>query len=406
MDIDKELDDIFGDPLLGVSAEEAKLFDMPDDMKRIIAKKHKADFVAQRKPCEDFEQYRPMFEQVHRDLAEGKRSLVRISKTSHLTPGHFFFDAGQLLLLQSSDELKRDRSRHMNARTRCIYENGTEANIMMQTLCKNVFANGYAVTETQQETESRFFDNADIREEDRVTGYIYVLRSLTEDAQIQAIPHLYKIGFSTTSVEKRVANAAHEPTYLMAPVEVVGQYKVVNMNSHKFERLLHQVLASANYQITVTDEQGVQHAATEWYQVPLEMIDTIIQKIMDGSIVGYTYNAEEMCMERRVAKHRSKLDLRGLKVLTLNIKKEFFDPIIAGEKKEEYRKVKQTTLNRYTYIDEADGKRYLRRYDVLQLFVGYHKDRESAIVQVLDTTYEDGWVVYHLGRILDVVKRE
>lgn len=31
------------------------------------------------------------------------------------------------------------------------------------------------------------------------------------------------------------------------------------------------------------------------------------------------------------------------------------------EKKMGYRKLKQTTLNKYTYIDEADGKRYLRR---------------------------------------------
>ena len=68
------------------------------------------------------------------------------------------------------------------------------------------------------------------------------------------------------------------------------------------------------------------------------------------------------------------------------------------EKTVENRELKQTTLNRYTYVDEADGKRYLRRYDALRLYVGYHKDRESALVQVTDTTCEDGWVHYHLRR--------
>ena len=92
-----------------------------------------------------------------------------------------------------------------------------------------------------------------------------------------------------------------------------------------------------------------------------------------------------------------------MKVLTLNIKKEYFDEIIKGRKKIEYRELKQTTLNRYTYLDESDGKRYLRRYDALRLFVGYHKDRDSALVQVTDTTYQEGIVEYHLGLILEVI---
>ena len=64
--------------------------------------------------------------------------------------------------------------------------------------------------------------------------------------------------------------------------------------------------------------------------------------------------------------------------------------------------MKQTTLNKYTYIDEADGKRYLRRYDALRLYVGYHSNRDSAIVQVLDTTYHGGIVTYHLGKVQEV----
>lgn len=56
-----------------------------------------------------------------------------------------------------------------------------------------------------------------------------------------------------------------------------------------------------------------------------------------------------------VAKKISQFDTRGMKILTLNIKKVFFDQIVRGEKKIEYRELKQTTLNRYTYVDEADG---------------------------------------------------
>ena len=122
-----------------------------------------------------------------------------------------------------------------------------------------------------------------------------------------------------------------------------------------------------------------------------------------GSIVGYTYNPDMQCLEQRIVKRQSTFDTKNLKVLTLNIKKVYFDEIIAGRKKIEYRELKQSTLNKYTYIDEADGKRYLRRYDALRLYVGYHKDRESALVQVLDTTYSDGIVEYHLGAVLEVL---
>ena len=57
----------------------------------------------------------------------------------------------------------------------------------------------------------------------------------------------------------------------------------------------------------------------------------------------------------------------------------------------------------YTYVDETDGERYLRRYDALRLYVGYNKDGESALVQVTDITYNEGVVEYHLGLILEKI---
>ena len=65
MDIDKELEKLFDDPLLNVSYNEAKLFDIPQDMRRVIEKK-KPDYVAQHKLCENFEDYKPLFGHVTR----------------------------------------------------------------------------------------------------------------------------------------------------------------------------------------------------------------------------------------------------------------------------------------------------------------------------------------------------
>ncbi|MBQ6203372.1 MAG: GIY-YIG nuclease family protein [Prevotella sp.] len=400
MDIDKELEALFDDPLLKMSKEEESLFDIPQDMRRIIAKK-KADYVAQHKLCENFDDYKPLFAKVHQELKEGRRSLVKINKTATLTAGRYYFVGGQMLLLEQIGKLKKSSNSLPDARTRCIYENGTESDILLQTLRKNVVGDGYAISELQEEVDAQFFNNSDITTEDKVTGYIYVLSSLSDNPVIKQEKNLYKIGFTTNSVEQRIANAENDPTYLMAPVKIVATYKVVNMNSQMFEDLVHQLLMSVQFQVTVFDEQGKEHQPQEWFVVPLPVVDVIIKKIMDGTIVGFTYNPQLECLEKRVVKNKSTFDTTGMKVLTLNIKKVYFDEIMNGEKKIEYRELKQTTLNKYTYIDESDGKRYLRRYDALRLFVGYHKDRESALVQVTDTTYNNGIVEYHLGLILE-----
>lgn len=297
MDIDKELETIWDDPLLDLSQKELGLFDFPSDMKKVMESRNKTDYVAQRKLCEDFDQYRDLFVQVHEDLRKGWRSLVRISKTVNLQAGHFYFIDGQMLLLESIGEARRSSNFLPDARTRCIYENGTESDILLQTLRKNVVGNGYAVTNTDEETEILFFRQKDITDEDKETGYIYVLQSLSEDPNISKEKDLYKIGFTKNTVEERIANATHEPTYLMAPVKIAAIYKVINLHSQKFEDLVHQILKNVQFQVKVIDDKGLLHEPKEWFVVPLSIVDAIIRKIADGTIINYSYNSELRCLE-------------------------------------------------------------------------------------------------------------
>ena len=127
MEVDKELEKIFDDPLLDITDREAELFDIPTDMKKAMEKRQSADYIAQRKRCEDFESYRHRFTQVHKDLRTGKRCLLKLSKTENIEAGNFFIISGQLVLLESMDDAKwTENVRGRNGRTRCIYENGTE----------------------------------------------------------------------------------------------------------------------------------------------------------------------------------------------------------------------------------------------------------------------------------------
>ena len=370
MDIEKELDKLFDDPLLGdISPKEVELFRFPPDMRKVIHKKQ-ADYVAQPKPCEDFYRYIDGFKQIHNELRSGKRSLVRIAKTTNLKEGHYYIVSGQLLLFEKMLDSHKSARRVLDGRTRCIYENGMESDIMLQTLRKNVVSDGYGVTDLESEVKSQFFQQTACEAGDIVTGYIYVLRSCSEKPEIAGQPNLYKIGLTTNRVEERIANAANDPTYLMAPVEVIATYKVVNMNSQKFEEIIHQVLRSVQLVVKVYDAEGVEHQPREWFIVPFGIVEQI----------------------------------KGMKVLTMRIKQIYFDEIIRGTKKVEYREVKQTTLNRYTYMDPADGKRYLRRFDALRLIVGYRATGDQALVRVVDTQFVDGVVEYHLGEVLEVIK--
>ena len=405
MNMEDELNDILNDPLLDLSEKEKSLFDIPADMKKAQSEHKKPEYVAQRKICENFGEYQEGFKQIHNDLRIGKRSLMRISKTDSLFVNHYFIIDGQMVLLASIGEAYTASKGSKDARTRCIYENGTESDILLQTLRKNVVGNGFAISETQEETEQSMFNYGELGANDQVTGYIYILSSLSTQPDIANQKDLYKIGFTINTVEERIANAANDPTYLLAPVKVEASYKIVNLNSHIFESLIHQVLDAVQMQITIADNKGVIYHPKEWYIVPFPVIETIIKKILDGTITKYIYNSELLCLEKTIVKQESTLDTKGMKVLTLIFKKIYFDEIMKGEKTIEYRELKQTTINKYTYIDEADGKRYLRRYDALRLLVGYNKNRESAIVEVVDTTYNEGVVEYHLGRVLECIEK-
>lgn len=406
MNIDDELDEILNDPLLNLSDKEKSLFDIPADMKKAEAERIQPDHYAQRYVCKDFVNFEEGFKQIHNDLRTGKRSLIKTSKTDSMVVGRYYIVDGQIVLLQSVGEFIQAANGTKDGRTRCIFDNGTESDILLQTLRKNVMSSGFAITATQEETEQSMFSTEDLLDNDQVTGYIYVLSSLSTLPEIANQTDLYKIGFTINSVEERIANATNDPTYLMAPVKIEASYKIVNLNSHIFETLIHQVLDAVQMQITISDKSGSIFHPNEWYIVPFPVIETIIHKILDGSITKYIYNPQMKCLEKTIVKTESSFDTTGMKLLTLIIKKVFFDEIMKGEKTIEYRELKQTTINKYTFIDESDGKRYLRRYDALRLYVGYNKNRESAIVEVLDTTFNEGIVEYHLGHILEHIKKD
>jgi len=404
---DKELDDILNDPIFDISDTERNLFTLPDAL-RLKKERDKSDYVAQRKPCEDFQDFAHLFRQTHLELKEGKRSLARYNEKA-LREGGFYIISGTMVYLDKIIDLHKDERnyKHTDGRTRVIYENGMESDIKLRTLGKNIYTDGFIITENKED-DHLALQAFKVNNEDIHDGWIYILRSLSEQPEIANQKNLYKIGFSTTPASERIKNAEYEPTYLMDKVEIVADWKTYNMKTQAFEAIIHQFFAAVKFHLKVYDLAGKEYKPQEWFVAPLPIIKSVIQHIIDGSIIKYRYNSQLQVLEKIEEKEKrivsEKINTEGWSILSLIIKDKYFKEILSGEKTIEYRELKQSKLAAYTWVDKETGTRYLKKYDAIRFYVGYHKDRESALVEVTDTTYntEIQTVEYHLGKALEV----
>lgn len=292
----KTIEDIFQEDTLNIlSDDESGLFDFrhtPTGDDRAIP-----DFVARRNPCKDFEKYETSFRSVQIDLASGKRKLIPF-KQEYLREGEFYVHNGILLYLERVDfeeeeqDYRSGKRIRIDGRTRTIFENGTESSMLYRSLYKAILTNGKSVTHNIDQVNENFAQEfSDIREEDQEAGYIYILKSKSEDPQISTIKDLFKIGYAK-NVEERIDGAERQPTYLMAQVEYVAGWKCYNMNPQKLEQLIHNFFGSSCLEVDVFDEKGRRHTPREWFIAPLAVIEQAIELIINGKIVKYTYDPE------------------------------------------------------------------------------------------------------------------
>lgn len=164
-----------------------------------------------------------------------------------------------------------------------------ESGIYMQTLCKNLYHSGYTVQDVSDIEENYLTNKFSINANDVESGMIYVLRSLSKDSEIAAIPNLYKIGFTTTPLEARIANAKNEPTYLCADVKVIATWRVYNVKSSTFEALIHKLFDCVQLQVTIDGKKP-----KEWFVVPLNVIEQAVTYIINGKSIAYDKNIEQI----------------------------------------------------------------------------------------------------------------
>lgn len=286
------IDDILGDDPLGLLSAESE-----DDS--IFYLKHvnpssriRPEYIAHRKVCKDFDQYAKGFEEINNDVQKGRRKLVEY-KRGDLLDGHYYVLRGVTFLLKI-EQIKVDPKTYisgtynrLDGRTKCIFDNGTESDMLYRSLEKAMSIDGFCISDPID--AEKFNDN--ITEDDVQNGYIYVLKSKSANPAIKGIKNLYKIGYCSGSVTERVKNARNEPTYLLSDVTILMTFRCFNMNTRSLETILHDFFGDSNVAFQVKDRDGVIHYPREWFIVPLDIIEEAVKLIVAGTAEDYRYDA-------------------------------------------------------------------------------------------------------------------
>jgi hypothetical protein len=261
---------------------------------RSSVEKRAAEEIANRTACEDFDEYKPIFERVKRELKDGVRQTLPFQKLdeirlAEIQDNQFFVVQGQIAYIAEVGEDFKTQYDRRDSRLRVIYDNGTESDLLMRSFQRALHRDDTARIITNPDNGPLFAQEP--ADDDLASGTIYVLRSKSEQPEIAAHRDvLHKIGVTGGKVEARFANAKLDPTFLMADVEVVATYGLYNINRVKLENLIHRMFASAQLDIELKDRFGTPVRPREWFLVPLFIVDEVVERIKDGTITGLAYD--------------------------------------------------------------------------------------------------------------------
>lgn len=249
-----------------------------------------AEEVAVRKPAEDFHEYAKAFKRVADGLQTGALLTRDFVGQRDIVQGGWYIVGGLLALIaEVGEEFETDYG-NIDARLRVIFSNRTQSNMLLRSFVKAMAQPPLGRVVGDPNASPLFGSQSE--EGDTETGTIYVLRSNSQHPVIaKHREYLHKIGVTSGSVERRVANARNDATYLMADVEIVATYTVLNTHAGKLEKLIHKVFSPARLDVQIKDRFGRPFIPREWFLVPLAIINEAVKRISDGTIVDYVYDS-------------------------------------------------------------------------------------------------------------------
>lgn len=210
-------------------------------------------------------------------------------------------------------------------------------------------------------------------------------------------------------------------------ISEIGQYilsdseyqtgELVCIPSHVYDRIVNYVNEDAISKLNKQNDGLYEsdEVALEDY-LPESLVTLLPEDVVKVLPLGYTNDLEEA---NSVVEEIELPMPDKSNTLYLTIKQVYFDQIIAGDKKEEYREVKETTYKKFVETDDdgnvffddnlitekklseyyAEDSLYIYNDGVcpllprsnlfyLNLAVGYNKVRDTALVEVVDISFE------------------
>lgn len=248
-----------------------------------------AEEIAQRTPCQDFADFKLIFKKVQRELETGERQTLKYQDNAEVNQGDLFILDGQKVMVADMGEPFVGEHGRPDRRLRVVYDNATENDLLVRSL-QRALNKDRASRRISNPNLGPLFSGTEAAG-DLPTGYIYVLRSKSEHpfvAEHRSLIH--KIGVTGGDVKSRIANAKKDPTYLLADVEIVATVKLVNIERKGLEAILHKFFGSARLDLELMDRFGTPVKPREWFFVPLNVIEEVIEKIKEGTIDQFRYD--------------------------------------------------------------------------------------------------------------------
>lgn len=300
VDIPSDIDDDELLNLLGIEEEENSITNLKHVKTR--AEKRAAEEFANRTICEDFENFKPLFERTKIEIENGFRETVRFRKDSGFTKTLiqeklFVVIRGQMAYIAQKGEIFKAPNGEEDARLRVIYDNGTENDLLQRSLIRAMYKDETSRFVTTPGLGPLFSD--ELESDDLESGIIYVLRSNSKNPLIIKNREVFhKIGVTGNDIHKRIQNAKNDPTFLMAEVEIVATYKLANIKRYKLENLIQSFFKNAKLDIDIKDRFGKPVNPKEWFLVPVFIIDEVVEKIKEGTIEDYYYDVKSASLKR------------------------------------------------------------------------------------------------------------
>jgi hypothetical protein len=294
-EIPASLDDIFDDEELDVSDALTTIRHVTPAEDRLVPD-HRAEFY----PCHDFDRFREMFERTQAALEAGDREVrsINFNEEVRVDEGSLFIRKGLLTYVAEKAEMTA-RAGKRDHRLRIIFSNGMESDPLLSS-----FRKALADDPTARVIHRHGLGAMDPDwEADRIdlTGTVYVVRSKSKDPAIAEVSGiLLKIGVTTQEVRRRIADARNDPTFLLAPVELVATYDLVNLSWRKVEGLLHRFFDAARPRdLWITDRFGRKVYPREWFYVLPEHVSRAVQAIRDGNLHELEYDPESQTIRKK-----------------------------------------------------------------------------------------------------------